>query len=72
LIVELMGRMKASVSEKEERIGLNDMDRSYQTEEVGVWEDWKDVKPVCVELTVLLGRRLNCEVRERALSERLL
>jgi hypothetical protein len=38
-------------------------------EEAGVWKNWKDVKPVCVELTVLLGRRLNCKVRERALGE---
>jgi hypothetical protein len=38
-------------------------------EAAGVWKDWKDVKPAYVELTVLLGRRLNCEVRERALSE---
>jgi hypothetical protein len=38
-------------------------------EEAGVWKDWKDVKPVRVELTVLLGRRPNCEVRERVLSE---
>jgi len=28
-------------------------------EEAGVWKDWKDVKPVFVELTVLLGKRLN-------------
>jgi hypothetical protein len=37
-------------------------------EEVGVWKDWKDVKPPYVELTVMLGRRLNCKVRECALS----
>jgi hypothetical protein len=24
-----------------------------------MWKDWKDVMPVCVELTVLLGRRLE-------------
>ena len=35
-------------------------------EEAGTWKDWKD--EACVELTVLLGKRLNCEVRERALS----
>lgn len=39
-------------------------------EEAGVWKDWKEVKPVCAEPTVL-GMRLNCEVRERALGERL-
>jgi hypothetical protein len=42
---------------------------AIRMEEAGVWKDWKDVKPVCVELTVLLGRRLNCKVRERVLSD---
>ena len=40
-------------------------------EEAGAWtrKGWKDVGLVCVELTVLLDRKLNCEVRERVLSE---
>lgn len=24
-----------------------------------MWKDWKDVRPVCVMLTMLLGRRLD-------------
>ena len=32
---------------------------------------WKEVKPVCAELTVPLGARLNCEARERRLDARL-
>ena len=41
-----------------------------EMEEAGVtvWKDWKDVKPVCVKFTALLGRRLDCDV-ERALCE---
>ena len=35
---------------------------SSEKEDMGVW---KEVKPVCVELTVPLGARLNCEARER-------
>jgi hypothetical protein len=38
-------------------------------EEAGVWKDWTDVKLVWAKLTVRFGRRLNCEVRERALGE---
>jgi hypothetical protein len=45
-----------------------------EMEEAGVtvWKDWKYVKPVCVKFTVLLGRRLDCDVGERALCEFLL
>jgi hypothetical protein len=32
---------------------------------------WKEVKPVCAELTVPLGARLNREARERRLDARL-
>ena len=32
---------------------------------------WKEVKPVCAELTVPLGARLNCEAREHRLDARL-
>ena len=32
---------------------------------------WKEVKPVCAELTVPWGARLNCEARERRLDARL-
>jgi hypothetical protein len=32
---------------------------------------WKEVKPMCAELTVPLGTRLNCEARERRLDARL-
>jgi hypothetical protein len=37
-------------------------------EKAGVWKDWKDVRPVCVKLTMLLDRRLDCGVRKHALS----
>lgn len=62
------GKTKASASEKEEIIWRNDMARRHQKwrKQTG-WKDRKDVKPVCVELTMPLGRRLNCEVRGRAL-----
>ena len=39
-----------------------------EKEDAGVW---KEVKPVCAELTVPLGARLNCEARERRLDARL-
>jgi hypothetical protein len=58
------GSTKASASEKEEMTVI-----WLEPEEAGLWKAWKDTKPVCVKPTVLLGRRLNCEVRERALSE---
>jgi len=37
-------------------------------EEAGVWKDWEGRGHLCVELTVLLAKRLNCEVRDRALG----
>ena len=40
-----------------------------EKEDAGVW---KEVKPVCAELTAPLGARLNCEARERHLDVRLL
>jgi hypothetical protein len=39
-----------------------------EKEDAGVW---KEVKPVCAELTVPLGARLNCEARKRRLDARL-
>jgi hypothetical protein len=39
-----------------------------EKEDAGVW---KEVKPVCAELTAPLGARLNCEARERRLDVRL-
>ena len=32
-------------------------------------EGWKDVKPVYIKLTVLLGKGVDCEVRENTLSD---
>jgi hypothetical protein len=61
------GRAKAGASEKEVRTGRNDMARRghyTRMEEAGVWKDRKDVKLVCAELTVMLGKRLNCGVCE--------
>ena len=64
----VMGRTKASANEKEEKIGRDDTARSHKK-----WRKracgLESMKPVCVELTVLLGRGLNCEVREPALSK---
>ena len=34
-----------------------------------MWKAWKDEKHVCVELTVLLGRGMNYEVRQPALRK---
>ena len=39
-----------------------------EKEDAGVW---KKVKPVCAELTMQLGTRLNCEARERCLDAHL-
>ena len=57
--------------------GEQERDRGDEREEwYGSWpsekEDagvWKEVKPVCAELTVPLGARLNCEARERHLMQ---
>jgi hypothetical protein len=39
-----------------------------EKEDAGVW---KEVKPVCAELTMPLGARLNCKAKERRLDARL-
>ena len=59
--------------------GEQERERGYERAEwYGSWpsekEDvcvWKEVKPVCAELTVPLGARLNCEARECRLDARL-
>ena len=57
-------RAKLSVTEKQERMGLHDMDRSQAIRAggSGCVEGSERRKPVCAEPTVLSSRRPNCDL----------